>query len=588
MFYVLGIEVKGSEDKQSSELIKTVIYNGETTFEFNTKGEVYEFYHRRFQESKEKVITYCYKLKRVESFFAFGDIFPHGDNVYLSDADSRKVEEGTVEETLLSIDTDYATFRDGFALTKLDLEYSGVIQEVKTLYEHITKLMKLYKDDLKSIPRTSTGYPRRDLRRACRRNKEYRKWFLSTKLSAQQYYMCLNAFKGALCFSNPFHRGDIVEGYIVHRDFRSHYPSQLRTRLFPIGKPETYYDIDSVKYHFTHEQVDIDDIIADTDYTYIIELVVRNLKLKAGITAPILLDKDFDILPTNAIIDNHHVIVNKDINKLYLDSVTLKWLRKQYNFEYVVLRAFRMKNGPLPKEYAEVIDKYFIEKADKTKDAFEHAVDKQRLNAIYGCFVQKPIRRTIKSFDKTAIQKALDEYYGNFSSFLPYQIGIMVTSYARDELLEYIELIGYDKVLYGDTDSLFYLSDIDTDNRVLVHNSFKEMKAPKVKLKDGSMLSYDSFELEHKIKRFKSLKSKVYGYETEDGEFKVVIGGIPEVGQDGVTREQEVGSLENLTKDTVFHSCARIVVKWLDYGYIRYKQDESTLEVDVMSKANKV
>lgn len=589
MFFTLGIEVKCSEDHKSSELVKTVIYNGvgEQMWTFYNKGAVYEFYHNLFKSlpKGEKIVTYCYKLKRVDAFFAFGDIFPHDTCQFsLNNFDSRKVEEGMDEKTILCIDTDFFTFRDGFVLTKLDLEYMPVEREVKELHHHITKLMQLYNDDLRTIPLTSTKYAKRDLQRACR-SKAYRKWFLSTKLSAKQYYMCLNAFKGALCFSNPKYRGKILKGNIIHRDFRSHYISQLRTRQFPIGKPEVVYDVDLQSCRRRGMTLSIDDILSDTDYTYVVELDIKSLVLKKGISAPILIDKDFYSIPKDAVIDNHHVIEHKGINTLFLDSVTLKWVVKQYDFEWIIKRAFRMKNGPLPQEYIPVIDRYFIEKSDKSKGDFEHEVDKQRLNAVgYGCFVQKPIRRTIKRLTtqtEIQLQKDLTEYYDNWSSFLPYQIGIMVASYARDELLEYIECIGYDKVIYGDTDSLFYFSDDETDTKVLVLNSYKAMRAPKVKLKDGSMLNYDCFELEHKIRRMKALKSKVYAFETVDGDFEVTVGGMPKVGPDGITREQEVGSLENFDLDTKFYSCARTNLIWLDYGYAHYKQPYSTISTDI-------
>lgn len=589
MFYTLGIEVKCSEDHKSSELIKAVIYNGvgEQMWTFYNKGSVYEFYHNLYKRlpKGEKIITYCYKLKRVDSFFAFGDIFPHDTCEFnINNYKERKVAEGLDEKTILCIETDYFTFRDGYVLTKLDLDFIPVEQEVKQLHEHISKLMQLYNDDLQSIPLTSTKYAKRDLQKACRGMK-YRKWFLSTKLTAQQYFMCLNSFKGALCFSNPTYRGKILEGNIVHRDFRSHYISQLRTRQFPIGTPEIVYDADLLSDRKFGCSFSLDDIVADEGYTYIVEIYVRNLTLKDGITAPILLDKDFFYVLKNAVIDNHHVIATKDTNILYIDSVTLKWVLKQYTFEYIIMKAFKMKNGPLPKEYIPVIDRYFIEKSDKTKPEFEHEIDKQRLNAIgYGCFVQKPIRRTIMSLDRdkeVQLQKELDDYYDSWGSFLPYQIGIMVASYARDELLEYIETIGYDKVIYGDTDSLFYFSDNETENKVLVLNSYKAMYAPKVKLKDGSMLNYDCFELEHKIRRMKALKSKVYAFETVDGDFEVTVGGIPKVGPDGVTREEEVGSLENFNLDTKFYSCARVNLIWLDYGYAHYKQPFSTIAAEI-------
>ena len=96
--------------------------------------------------------------------------------------------------------------------------------------------------------------------------------------------------------------------------------------------------------------------------------------------------------------------------------------------------------------------------------------DKAGLNSIYGCCCTQPLKDQLQidkfmefSFKSTYItedevEAGLEKYYTGKNNFLPYQIGCVVTSLARFELFQFIKLIGYEHVLYSDTDSLFYIS----------------------------------------------------------------------------------------------------------------------------------
>ena len=111
--------------------------------------------------------------------------------------------------------------------------------------------------------------------------------------------------------------------------------------------------------------------------------------------------------------------------------------------------------------------------AEETIDAlFKLNQTKKLLNAIYGCMATAPVR-TEDDVDYISYyngdiedpytskrantleekQEQLDKYYNSRNSFLPYQCGVMVTSLARYELYEYIKAIGYEYILYCDTDS---------------------------------------------------------------------------------------------------------------------------------------
>ena len=161
--------------------------------------------------------------------------------------------------------------------------------------------------------------------------------------------------------------------------------------------------------------------------------------------------------------------------------------------------------------------------------------------------------------EQKTVQQWLDDYYGNRNSFLQYQIGVAVTALARYELYEYITAIGYDKVLYSDTDSIFYIKDPEVEKRIAELNRLKHEKAEKlgayVISSEGEKIYYDVFEAEPDIIGFKGLHSKCYGYiEREDGNniLKATIAGVPDhtvIGKDRngkqifLTREEELGGI---------------------------------------------
>jgi hypothetical protein len=172
------------------------------------------------------------------------------------------------------------------------------------------------------------------------------------------------------------------------------------------------------------------------------------------------------------------------------------------------------------------------------------------------------------------IKEGLDTYYNNRNSFLPYQIGCAVTSLSRFELAEYIGVfpgkgIGYKYVIYSDTDSLFYISNEQTEAAVAALNAEKRKTAHSVVLDNGKIEFYDEFTEEPDCLAFKGLHSKCYGVVTDKG-LEITIAGVPARTITGMdengkpkyyTREEELANgekdpykaLDHLTDDFTFH-----------------------------------
>lgn len=491
--------------------------------------------------------------------------------------------------------------------------------DVISLKECLDKQFAFHKDDISTTVLTSTGYIRRTLRSSCRKQKFYRNdYFSKTRLNSDNYIFALRSYSGGYTHMNRWYSnmllkvnttveympfsGDYVKiEKIKHRDFKSHYPSQMTCRNFPIGRPQLVY-YDDIPTNYSMEKIFR---YMDENY-YLVKIRFTHAELRdPAISMPFMQYAKMYQCKTNfKILDNGRVLEWDGDCIMYLDSYTLRILYEQYHMIYHICEVWAMKLGPLPDCIVNVVDKYFKGKSDKkalvheltkklgkldpqTVDAeFLLMQDKKGLNSCYGCMCMNPLRDQMAIDDdfvffyktlyvkEETIKEGLDTYYNNRNSFLPYQIGCAVTSLARYELAEYIGVfpgkgIGYKFVIYSDTDSLFYISNEQTEAAVEALNAEKRKTAHSVVLYNGKVEYYDEFTEEPDCLAFKGLHSKCYGVVTDKG-LEITIAGVPARTITGMdengkpkyfTREEELAdgekdaykALDHLTDDFTFH-----------------------------------
>ena len=470
--------------------------------------------------------------------------------------------------------------------------------DILSMEECLSKQLSYFGDDITTIPLTKTGYIRRTLRRSCRNDRYYRKqYFFENRLNAPNYEYCLKSFAGGYTHNNRYWRDVLIEAgktyeyipnsgiyihvdKIKHRDFKSHYPTQQTcSNLFPIGRPQHVYD------NNMHYALSIEEILEESEqFTYFVKMRITKAQLRdMTCSMPFMqFSKCYEAHITNCIKDNGRIISIEGDFITYVDSLTLRILREQYSMEYEIIDAYRMSNGRLPDCLVAVVDKYFKGKSDKkalvheltakfgkldnrTVEAeFDLMQEKAGLNSIYGCCVMQPLKTEYqvdnemefsvkKSYiAEDEVEKGLEDYYRGKNNFLPYQIGCVVTSLARYELFLLIsKVIGYERCLYSDTDSIFYISDEETEKRIEAFNAERRAKAHYVELENGQKEYYDEFTEEPDCLAFKGLHSKCYGVVTEKG-LEITIAGVPArtiIGMNGeepiyYTREQELAGDE--------------------------------------------
>lgn len=468
--------------------------------------------------------------------------------------------------------------------------------DVFSMYECLQKQYSLYSDYTFSVPYTSTGYIRRTLRRSCRNDKYYRqKYFKANRLNSDLYTCCLKSYAGGITHNNRFYKNILIKvgktykynenktvkvNKIKHRDFKSHYPSQMTCNVFGLGVPQLIYDSVSMPFNLT-----IDHVLSwFPQYTSFCVIRMYEAKLKDfNISIPFMQyskcdESHFDL----TMLDNGRILKASGCWIMNLDNLTLAILNEQYNLDYEILQVYRMKNEKLPKCVTDVVDYYFKGKTDKKAKVhelenlygktdpktFEAMIDlqclKAGLNGLYGCFAMNPLQtkttvneamefKVVCAYKtKEEIEEGLDDFYKGKNNFLNFATGCLVTAWARFELYQFIKAIGYEKVLYVDTDSCFYIADEETEKAIEELNKEKRKTAHYVELDSGEKEYYDEFTEEPECLAFKGLHSKCYGVVTDKG-LEVTIAGVPArtlIGFDEdhkpiyYTREQELAGNE--------------------------------------------
>ena len=148
------------------------------------------------------------------------------------------------------------------------------------------------------------------------------------------------------------------------------------------------------------------------------------------------------------------------------------------------------------------------------------------------------------------------------------------------------ELIGYEYVLYSDTDSLFYISTPEIEKRIEAKNKELRSTAHYVELENGKKEYYNEFTEEPECLAFKGLHSKCYGVVTSKG-LEITIAGVPArtiIGMEGdkpiyYTREEELSgpekdpikALDHLTDNFTFHINTGICALYI--GALGYKTE---------------
>lgn len=263
------------------------------------------------------------------------------------------------------------------------------------------------------------------------------------------------AYYGGYTAVNSAFKGQVVTN-ITAIDYNSMYPSMMLYRPMPIGKPE-----------MLSSSVDISKYLTD-EYFVIVEFEGTDITLRPG-RFPTLTRKGF-------VAQYQSYFESFSASLVWSD---FEWAKKNYTFGGLEVKGyivFKATTG----DFTEVIHelKTLKEKSSETDEEGKYikagvrTFAKLCLNSMYGKFAQSLVneKRLIFLDDEEDHLKEIpdeDQELGK-GKYLP--VSIAVTAAARNALFSVYERIGYDRIIYSDTDSI-YIKDYDNDISDLIHDS---------------------------------------------------------------------------------------------------------------------
>lgn len=458
--------------------------------------------------------------------------------------------------------------------TKYELEYDYC--DVYGLCECIN--YKLKDDNLYTIPLTSTGYVRRECRRAMGRNKSNFFLVRETKLNEVQYNRLKQMFRGGDSHASRYHANKILKN-ICSFDITSSYPFVIMSQYFPIGR---FHDMR------VNDKETFEKMINKYCCCFFIHLFM--VRLKEHVSTPYI---DFGHVKKrkNIVCDNGR-IVSADYISIYINELDYAIIKDQYDIEkYYVDEFMYARRGMLPKEIREETRAYFMNKTTlKGIDEENYAKSKNLLNAIFGMMVSSPVHDEIFITDtgewdtnKKNIAEGLEEYYDSYSTFLAYQWGCWITAHARYRLHEVISYSDRQTKgrahVYNDTDSVKFFE----NNAVIEH-----IKAINKKIIEDVDLYDVKYYVEHGGRKvfmgvweeeipyyyFKTLGSKKYCYAHKDGRFEITVAGMSkEKGRRAVIDfDRSRTPFENFENGNTFENCGRTSSYYTDLDHAEQKE----------------
>lgn len=412
-------------------------------------------------------------------------------------------------------------------LTDEELEYC--INDVLGLVEAVNALMARDGDTLQTIPLTSTGYVRRNAKRAMRDGSVHHNFVYSILPDIETYRALREAFRGGNTHANRYYAGDIVEN--VHSaDRSSSYPAVMCNCEFPMSVFTPILKNDLNPEYIAR-------CIKIRHKALLLRIGIKNLRLRDPYWGCPYLSKDKCRNIHKAVdTEDNGRILEAEYLETTITDIDLKIIMEEYKGEIIFLQGWYASYKKLPQPLIDEVIKYYRDKTElKGVKGQEIFYDKAKalLNSLYGMMAQDPVKHTLlfrQEGDWDEDMSLTDEEIlgkSNGKAFLAYQWGVWVTAHSRDALERGIRLVqetpgaGF---VYCDTDSVKYTGTVDwsgyNDDRIAECRESGSMATDPSGVTHymGVFETEDLKDTGFAYRYFKTLGAKKYAYVEREGE----------------------------------------------------------------------
>lgn len=396
------------------------------------------------------------------------------------------------------------------------------LNDVRGLVEAISAEMELDRDNLYTIPMTSTGYVRRDMRKSMWPIVERVVWQLLPE--PELYLLLRDAFWGGDTHANRHYTGKLLE-HVKSADKASAYPAAQCTNLFPMSR-------------FVRETPEVSSLRRCIMFrrAFVMRIALYGIRQKYTWWGFPYIPLSKCQTAENSVVDNGRIL-SADCIVIACTDIDFEIIRREYDFDGLrVFDLWSAKYGRLPRKFTEVVKKYYTAKTELKGVAGQelyYTKSKNKLNSCYGMTAQKPVRPEVQYDGVTFVElpvtdaefpEKLDRAYKN--AFLPYQWAVWTTAHVRHSLKDLQWACGRQGV-YCDTDCVKYVGDVDF--RQINSELRNKAKAAGAFATDhgGTAHYMGVFEQEKEYAQFMTWGAKKYATTYEkDGPITTTIAGV--------------------------------------------------------------
>lgn len=483
---------------------------------------------------------------------------------------------GVENEKLSGEDFDYSKMR--FFNTPLsELELSYCRNDVVGLVQAIKIQMEIEKDNLYTLPLTSTGYVRRDTVKALHNVRGIAK---SIVPDYETFLMLRESFRGGNTHANRYFTERIITD-VKSNDRQSSYPSELCNSKFPMT---TFQKINCTT------QNELEKLIYKRKKAVLFRCRLSNVKLIDDLWGcPYIPISKCRNVSRETIRDNGRILETEYLETTITD-IDYDIIKSEYTFDIEITDCYISTYGMLPKPYRDSVLAFYRSKTELKGvigQELYYTKDKNKLNSEYGMAVQNPCRENIIFVDnifevEKLTEEEMEKRYlkANDKDFLSYAWGVWTTCNARKELEKGIRLAheqGF--FIYTDTDSVKYKGAVDFSeyNKNMIATS--KRNGAYATDKKGNVQYMGIYDTEPAMLEFITMGSKKYGYRTRDGELHITISGVNK--KTGAEELEEHGGLKSFKQGFVFHKGGGVEVKYNDNIHTKYRIPQSNIEIDI-------
>lgn len=478
-----------------------------------------------------------YTKARQALYLRFGNGIEFRDSLKLFQKSLAGATKGCPHPKLKG-DLDYSVYRTpDTPLTQQEFDY--IVNDVQGLYEAIERLKAEHDYNAATIPLTNTSMVIEEVNRHLHTG-EVQRAMRALSLGKHELDLAYHCMAGGDTHGTRWRASRTYENCNSY-DLKSAHPSEQALWKFPAGEP-----------FLLPEDVEEDELstLIDEGYGWLGKVYLEGIQVRPECPNPTLSLSKTEAVEGLRGLDNGRVL-GADAAFAYLDSNDYKRFREAYtytDFCGVDILAFKLEY--LPDEFREaVFDKFRVK--ESAEDGPERVFAKVCVNTIFGACAQKTVRdeydilfeevmerNKIKWEDKLAAMEdeAVIKTQQKKFSFL---WGLWTSSLSRLRLWELQKAVGWERLIYWDTDSVKYegpkLPAVDHYNQRIIDQCIARDAV--VVNRKGKTVYIGVAEDEHPTvdygyRRFRFLHAKCYAAEAWDGERYTIETTIAGVGKE--------------------------------------------------------